>query len=66
MDLAHWLEKRYRRQAARRTRNKPASVSFEVAGDLLRVAHQSRWSDKPLYHDPYNWRVELAIRIFVC
>jgi hypothetical protein len=64
MDLAQWLEKRYRRQAARRTRKQPASVWFEVAGDLLRVAHESPWSDKPLYHDPYNWRVELAIRVF--
>jgi hypothetical protein len=57
-------EKRYRRQAARLTARRPDSVSFKVAGQLLRWAHQSPWSEAPLYHDPGDFRVELAIRAF--
>jgi hypothetical protein len=57
-------EKRYRRQAARATAKRPNSVSFTVPGQLLRWAHQSPWSDSPLYHDPGDLRVDLAIRAF--
>jgi hypothetical protein len=57
-------EKRYRRQAARLTAKEPASVSFTVRGQLLRWAHRSPWSEAPLYHDPKDQRVELAIRAF--
>jgi hypothetical protein len=57
-------EKRYRRQAARLTAKRPDSVSCKVRGQLLRWAHQSQWSETPLYHDPKDPRVELAIRAF--
>jgi hypothetical protein len=64
--MGRWerLDKRYRRQAARITAKEPASVSFKVQGQFLRWSHQSPWSDSPLYHDPNDPRVELAIRAF--
>jgi hypothetical protein len=57
-------EKRYGRKAARLTAKKPASASLKVRGQLLRWSHRSPWSDTPLYHDPKDQRVELAIRAF--
>jgi hypothetical protein len=39
-------------------------VSFKVKGQLLRWSHQSPSSDSPLYHDPNDPTVELAIRAF--
>jgi hypothetical protein len=57
-------EKRYRRLAARVTAKEPVSVPLKVHGQLLRWAHQSPWSEEPLYHDPNDQRVELAIRAF--
>jgi hypothetical protein len=39
-------------------------VSVTVRGQLLRWAHQSPWSEAPLYHDPKDQGVELAIRAF--
>lgn len=39
-------------------------MSLKVPGQLLRWAHRSPWSETPLYHDPGDQRVELAIRAF--